>query len=74
MNLTDLREEIESIQSMHEQVQARGRLPLAEAEAVVRSLSMAMPSSSWIPLTASASISSRSISASNGLTAPFTTP
>jgi putative nucleotidyltransferase with HDIG domain len=37
-----LGEEIESIQSMHEQVQARGRLPLAEAEAVVRSLSMAM--------------------------------
>jgi putative nucleotidyltransferase with HDIG domain len=37
-----LGEEIASIQSMHEQVQARGKLPLAEAEAVVRSLSMAM--------------------------------
>ena len=37
-----LGEEIESIQSMHQQVQARGKLPLAEAEAVVRSLSMAM--------------------------------
>jgi putative nucleotidyltransferase with HDIG domain len=37
-----LGEEIASIQSMHEQVQARHSLPLAEAEAVVRSLSMAM--------------------------------
>jgi putative nucleotidyltransferase with HDIG domain len=39
-----LGEEIESIQSMHQQVQNRGKLPLAEAEAVVRSLSMAMHS------------------------------
>jgi putative nucleotidyltransferase with HDIG domain len=37
-----LSEEIASIQSMHQQVQERGKLPLAEAEAVVRSLSMAM--------------------------------
>jgi putative nucleotidyltransferase with HDIG domain len=37
-----LGEEAESILSMHQQVQERGRLPLAEAEAVVRSLSMAM--------------------------------
>src|SRR3954469_2246264 len=37
-----LGEEAESIQSMHRQVQERGKLPLAEAEAVVRSLSMAM--------------------------------
>ena len=37
-----LGEEAESIQSMHRAVQARGKLPLAEAEAVVRSLSMAM--------------------------------
>jgi putative nucleotidyltransferase with HDIG domain len=37
-----LSEEIASIQSMHRDVQERGRLPLAEAEAVVRSLSMAM--------------------------------
>jgi putative nucleotidyltransferase with HDIG domain len=37
-----LGEEAESIQSMHREVQARGKLPLAEAEAVVRSLSMAM--------------------------------
>ena len=37
-----LGEEVESIQSMHRQVQERGKLPLAEAEAVVRSLSMAM--------------------------------
>ncbi|HEY0527909.1 MAG TPA: HD domain-containing phosphohydrolase [Gemmatimonadaceae bacterium] len=37
-----LGEEIASIKSMHEQVQARHSLPLAEAEAVVRSLSMAM--------------------------------
>ena len=37
-----LGEEAESIQSMHREVQSRGRLPLAEAEAVVRSLSMAM--------------------------------
>jgi putative nucleotidyltransferase with HDIG domain len=37
-----LGEEAESILSMHKQVQERGRLPLAEAEAVVRSLSMAM--------------------------------
>lgn len=37
-----LHEEIESIKSMHLDVQQRGRLPLAEAEAVVRSLSMAM--------------------------------
>jgi putative nucleotidyltransferase with HDIG domain len=37
-----LGEEAESILSMHRQVQERGRLPLAEAEAVVRSLSMAM--------------------------------
>jgi putative nucleotidyltransferase with HDIG domain len=39
-----LGEEIESIQSMHQQVKDRGKLPLAEAEAVVRSLSMAMHS------------------------------
>jgi len=37
-----LGEEAESIQSMHRNVMERGRLPLAEAEAVVRSLSMAM--------------------------------
>jgi putative nucleotidyltransferase with HDIG domain len=37
-----LSEEIASIQSLHRDVQERGRLPLAEAEAVVRSLSMAM--------------------------------
>ena len=37
-----LGEEIESSQSMHREVLARGKLPLAEAEAVVRSLSMAM--------------------------------
>lgn len=37
-----LGEEAESIQSMHREVQSRGKLPLAEAEAVVRSLSMAM--------------------------------
>ena len=37
-----LGEEIESIQSMHREVLERGKLPLAEAEAVVRSLSMAM--------------------------------
>ncbi|MFL5633693.1 MAG: HD-GYP domain-containing protein [Gemmatimonadaceae bacterium] len=37
-----LGEEAASIQSMHREVQARGKLPLAEAEAVVRSLSMAM--------------------------------
>jgi putative nucleotidyltransferase with HDIG domain len=37
-----LHEEIESIKSMHLDVQQRGKLPLAEAEAVVRSLSMAM--------------------------------
>jgi putative nucleotidyltransferase with HDIG domain len=37
-----LGEEAESILAMHKQVQERGRLPLAEAEAVVRSLSMAM--------------------------------
>ncbi len=37
-----LGEEAASIQSMHREVQSRGKLPLAEAEAVVRSLSMAM--------------------------------
>jgi putative nucleotidyltransferase with HDIG domain len=37
-----LGEEAESIQSMHRDVAERGKLPLAEAEAVVRSLSMAM--------------------------------
>src|SRR6266566_1654936 len=37
-----LGEEAASIQSMHREVQERGKLPLAEAEAVVRSLSMAM--------------------------------
>src|SRR4051812_42651196 len=37
-----LGEEADSIQSMHREVQERGKLPLAEAEAVVRSLSMAM--------------------------------
>jgi putative nucleotidyltransferase with HDIG domain len=37
-----LGEEAASIQSMHREVQDRGKLPLAEAEAVVRSLSMAM--------------------------------
>ena len=37
-----LGEEVESIQSMHREVLERGKLPLAEAEAVVRSLSMAM--------------------------------
>jgi putative nucleotidyltransferase with HDIG domain len=37
-----LNEEAASIQSMHRQVVDRGKLPLAEAEAVVRSLSMAM--------------------------------
>lgn len=37
-----LGEEAASIQSMHKDVQERGKLPLAEAEAVVRSLSMAM--------------------------------
>ena len=37
-----LGEEAASIQSMHNEVQQRGKLPLAEAEAVVRSLSMAM--------------------------------
>jgi len=37
-----LGEEAESIQSMHRDVMERGKLPLAEAEAVVRSLSMAM--------------------------------
>lgn len=37
-----LGEEAESIQSMHRNVMERGKLPLAEAEAVVRSLSMAM--------------------------------
>lgn len=35
-------EEAASIQSMHQDVKERGKLPLAEAEAVVRSLSMAM--------------------------------
>ncbi|MFL5489213.1 MAG: HD-GYP domain-containing protein [Gemmatimonadaceae bacterium] len=37
-----LGEEAASIQSMHREVEERGKLPLAEAEAVVRSLSMAM--------------------------------
>ncbi len=37
-----LGEEAASIQSMHRDVKERGKLPLAEAEAVVRSLSMAM--------------------------------
>jgi putative nucleotidyltransferase with HDIG domain len=37
-----LHEEIDSIKSMHMDVMQRGKLPLAEAEAVVRSLSMAM--------------------------------
>jgi len=37
-----LGEEVDSIQSVHRDVLERGRLPLAEAEAVVRSLSMAM--------------------------------
>src|SRR5712671_6814831 len=37
-----LHEEIESIKSMHQDVMQRGKLPLAEAEAVVRSLSLAM--------------------------------
>jgi len=37
-----LGEEIASVQSMHRDVLERGKLPLAEAEAVVRSLSMAM--------------------------------
>jgi len=37
-----LGEEAESIRSMHRDVQDRGKFPLAEAEAVVRSLSMAM--------------------------------
>lgn len=37
-----LGEEAESIKSMHLDVQQHGRFPLAEAEAVVRSLSMAM--------------------------------
>jgi putative nucleotidyltransferase with HDIG domain len=37
-----LGEEAASILSMHREVQERGKLPLAEAEAVVRSLSMAM--------------------------------
>ncbi len=37
-----LGEEAASIQSMHRDVQGRGKLPLAEAEAVVQSLSMAM--------------------------------
>ena len=37
-----LGEEAASIQSMHKEVQQYGKLPLAEAEAVVRSLSMAM--------------------------------
>ena len=37
-----LGEEAASIISMHKEVQERGKLPLAEAEAVVRSLSMAM--------------------------------
>lgn len=37
-----LGEEAASIQSMHREVKERGKLPLAEAEAVVRSLSMAM--------------------------------
>jgi putative nucleotidyltransferase with HDIG domain len=37
-----LGDEAASILSMHQEVQARGKLPLAEAEAVVRSLSMAM--------------------------------
>src|SRR6266704_7148434 len=37
-----LGEEAASIQSMHKEVLERGKLPLAEAEAVVRSLSMAM--------------------------------
>jgi len=37
-----LDEEAASILSMHREVQERGKLPLAEAEAVVRSLSMAM--------------------------------
>jgi putative nucleotidyltransferase with HDIG domain len=37
-----LGDEAASIQSMHREVQERGKLPLAEAEAVVRSLSLAM--------------------------------
>ena len=37
-----LGEEAESIQSMHRDLQQHGKFPLAEAEAVVRSLSMAM--------------------------------
>jgi putative nucleotidyltransferase with HDIG domain len=37
-----LGDEAASIQSMHKEVQQYGKLPLAEAEAVVRSLSMAM--------------------------------
>ncbi|HMG00632.1 MAG TPA: hypothetical protein VK560_05255, partial [Gemmatimonadaceae bacterium] len=37
-----LHEEIDSIKSMHLDVMQRGKLPLAAAEAVVRSLSMAM--------------------------------
>jgi len=37
-----LEEEAEAVQWMHDEVSARGELPLAEAEAVVRSLSLAM--------------------------------
>src|SRR5690349_8797881 len=37
-----LEEEAEAVQWMHNEVSARGELPLAEAEAVVRSLSLAM--------------------------------
>ncbi|MGH7630621.1 MAG: HD-GYP domain-containing protein [Gemmatimonadales bacterium] len=42
--------EAEAIQWMHREVQQRGRLPLLEAEAVVRSLSLAMHSQSQIRL------------------------
>jgi putative nucleotidyltransferase with HDIG domain len=42
--------EAEAIQWMHREVQKLGRLPLLEAEAVVRSLSLAMHSSSQIRL------------------------
>jgi putative nucleotidyltransferase with HDIG domain len=38
----NLTEEIDSVKFMHDQIQANGGLPLLEAEAVVRSLSVAM--------------------------------
>jgi putative nucleotidyltransferase with HDIG domain len=45
-----LGEEAETLQWVHDEVQARGRIPMLEAEAVVRSLSVAMHADSAIVL------------------------